>query len=1025
MATPPTSPPPERHFITGLAGTTLYVSITEEPWRLPAHALVLPLGPRVGMNGQLASAYRRTLGTKMEEFRSMVQSMVESQTESKGLRPDRPVLVSLPDWVEWPRPLEPDPATKAGNRDRYVIAATAYATEQATVEGAAQAAGAVVRLASEAGLSHLTLPMLGTGQGELPSDQVMRAMVAAIQSVLLTSTYGDRRVQEITLVTLNPDAAAAAFDFFSRRAQHPINDLPQGRDLLNITIEARALAETLLLRDLDPPISVGIIGGWGSGKSFIMHLMQERMTELRMQKLVAEQTWPKGKEEEAKAKLFPYVGHIYQIKFDAWTYAKGDLWSSLMQTIFFELNRQISLEKRLREAYMSESIQEAGYRFLLEGGECWRALNEMSDETRDALLKAQLVETAYEKWKKQTSATIDDVLWEELKELQREQREKLKAALAVKEQAISNEQTDLQNQQQQLAKTEADLKRLKEQDITHEAQEQALRALPAGVLKTLGINALVQLQAQLKAATAPDGTVTAIDLEAIKPNSSRIFIDEVLRDPGKLGWFLTLVLVGTAFFLLAAVVRELVPQLAGILLALVAYLSAGGQHLRPWLNGLSTTLKAWDESIKSVYESYKQELEKRRTDLERQTNQAIGQQETHKTTLQGQIAASEQKLSSLRAQVDQHRWRLSPIASYDTLLEFVNSRLSDTYEEKLGFVHFVQRDLRELTASLVADLDKPERIPDRLRDLFPRGPARIVLFIDDLDRCPPDQVVQVLEAAQLLLKTELFVVVMAIDVRYVARALEKAYDRILVRRGKPSGLDYIEKIIQIPYRVRPIEPEVLEGYLRAQMQVEKPKDAPQGVVAQTLTAGQSTGLTAVRAITPARAFDIPPSQVLEFSEPDLQNLLACCRLVDLSPRAIKRLINVSKIIKVVWFRSRFQTSPEVTRGVFGLLALSDRFPDLMRDLFEDLAAHFRMIDLDVNTPFPALINGYQPIDLTDYQQREWARLLRLVNETDLLPPELSLLRVGLQSFNLVRSFCFVGDIGYDPQDDDRDREPKR
>ena len=53
--------------------------------------------------------------------------------------------------------------------------------------------------------------------------------------------------------------------------------------------------------------------------------------------------------------------------------------------------------------------------------------------------------------------------------------------------------------------------------------------------------------------------------------------------------------------------------------------------------------------------------------------------------------------------------------------------------------------------------------------MFPRGKPRIILFIDDLDRCDePDKVVEVLEAMQLLVKTDLFVVVPAIDLRLTA-----------------------------------------------------------------------------------------------------------------------------------------------------------------------------------------------------------------------------------------------------------------
>jgi len=46
---------------------------------------------------------------------------------------------------------------------------------------------------------------------------------------------------------------------------------------------------------------------------------------------------------------------------------------------------------------------------------------------------------------------------------------------------------------------------------------------------------------------------------------------------------------------------------------------------------------------------------------------------------------------------------------------------------------------------------------------------RIVLYIDDGDRCPPDKVVEVLQAVHMLLAFRLFV---AVDVRWVATSLE-------------------------------------------------------------------------------------------------------------------------------------------------------------------------------------------------------------------------------------------------------------
>ena len=73
----------------------------------------------------------------------------------------------------------------------------------------------------------------------------------------------------------------------------------------------------------------------------------------------------------------------------------------------------------------------------------------------------------------------------------------------------------------------------------------------------------------------------------------------------------------------------------------------------------------------------------------------------------------------------------------------------------------IQGDIQELSDTLLPS--QAAGIRERLdtRHLFPRGDPRVVLFIDDLDRCPPDKVVEVLEAAQLLVKTRLFVIILA------------------------------------------------------------------------------------------------------------------------------------------------------------------------------------------------------------------------------------------------------------------------
>ena len=83
----------------------------------------------------------------------------------------------------------------------------------------------------------------------------------------------------------------------------------------------------------------------------------------------------------------------------------------------------------------------------------------------------------------------------------------------------------------------------------------------------------------------------------------------------------------------------------------------------------------------------------------------------------------------------------------------------EEYTKQLGLMHQVKEDIDELTASLTAGQWDSDKEKKEKRELFPRGEPRVVLFIDDLDRCPPPRVIEVLEAIQLLVHTKLFVAV--------------------------------------------------------------------------------------------------------------------------------------------------------------------------------------------------------------------------------------------------------------------------
>ena len=130
------------------------------------------------------------------------------------------------------------------------------------------------------------------------------------------------------------------------------------------------------------------------------------------------------------------------------------------------------------------------------------------------------------------------------------------------------------------------------------------------------------------------------------------------------------------------------------------------------------------------------------------------------------------------------------------LYGFVSDRSAAAeYRQHLGMAPMIRDDLKRL-----ADIS-------RSVDGLP-GIDRIVIFIDDLDRCPASEVVRVLEAVNLLFGFELFVVVVAVDSRWLLRSLEGTFSEAFDTDDGPAPTpqNYLEKIIQIPFWLRPMQP---------------------------------------------------------------------------------------------------------------------------------------------------------------------------------------------------------------------------
>lgn len=996
----------KRILLKRLGNTRIYALQTHNPWKQPFDALVIPANPSVALGGRLASSFLSYLSSKAAEVLEAQTQRMKREQYVDGIDPDNVLVV----------PLQQESQLSKDTSQSIIIATVEDSERKINNKNVTRATYAVLRAASNQALSRLVTPLLGTGGYGLSVSSV----ATSILQTIVNRSADFQQITEITLVHPEQQAIEAIIkaaevvfrdpDFL---AQTPLNDLPTGQDLLNIKTEVDALAEVLLMRSLEPPLVVGILGGWGSGKSHIMHLMQERMTEIRSLPIDGSKAWVcrddnlNDSSRSLPDDSLPYIGHVYQITFDAWTYAKSNLWSSLMETIFFELNRQLTLEQQLSKAGV----------LPCQGGKIWKVLNAMSDEERQTLLHLNLNDTQRKKLETiPTGQALEGELLSALIDIRNKQKEELKQ----NEIKLQKEQNSLEERKKTLV-----------QEAVRQIQtETALKPIEARLYALMG-DVFEEFKQQLSG-NIEDGNSSQLnpaDIEWLRSQieqlkSTRLITWSSIAQWAMKNWrgiiasalFVALTLI-TPIILLQAK-AGLIPSLVAAVVPLMPAIIAVQSVLK--------TLRKWHESIEKSVDEYQSRIKE------------LEEQKIQEKLNDPEIKQAEEKIKHLELQVEQQR-QLVVTANEMSVADFVNAQLEKgLYGKRLGLMQQVKSDLASLSQQLCLPPnycgERYSEKVDRLKNLFPRGPARVILFIDDLDRCPPDRVVEVLEAVQLLVKHPLFVVVLAIDERYIARALEKVYAGVLSRKGRPSGIDYIEKIIQIPYRVRLISRSALQGYLKAQMQIDtvqiqdisqetEPYPAP-GVDLfpsderpRERAVVQGDQVKESDDSTPEDGVEALPPQVIKFTQEEFHILLEACEQVDLSPRTLKRLINVYKLFKIVWFRSgksqSIQTDLNVQKAIIALLVLSGRYPSLMRSVFEDLEIEFeekRTSKRELSTFFPEKPN----LNTDTYLCREWNRLLHDVKHLKL--NSLTLQHLDEETFNMVRSFCFVGDIGYDPND---------
>lgn len=218
-----------------------------------------------------------------------------------------------------------------------------------------------------------------------------------------------------------------------------------------------------------------------------------------------------------------------------------------------------------------------------------------------------------------------------------------------------------------------------------------------------------------------------------------------------------------------------------------------------------------------------------------------------------------------------------------------------------------------------------------IRELLNKGkdgkPTRLVLFIDDLDRCEHRKAIEVLQAIMLLLADEdgsPFVIVLGLDARVIVRAIEEHYGKVLVKAGI-NGYEYLDKIIQLPFVIPASRQSEIENYVDSLLwSSEQEKTTVTERFSPALPEKQEQKVEENTEKVPESQFDLPqlptdvlvqeaakqqaelrqPEKKLEeisvtFRKDEREALKACTADLTENPRKIKRIINIYRLVRTM------------------------------------------------------------------------------------------------------------------------------
>ncbi len=255
------------------------------------------------------------------------------------------------------------------------------------------------------------------------------------------------------------------------------------------------------------------------------------------------------------------------------------------------------------------------------------------------------------------------------------------------------------------------------------------------------------------------------------------------------------------------------------------------------------------------------------------------------------------------------------------------------YRKHLGDIPIIQSHLKTLCSLRLVDNKK------------------LIVFVDDLDRCQTDCIARVLDAIRLVMSIPNVIVMIGIDYRIAFKAMENYYKELgdKVRDKSEIARDYLGKIIQLPVRLIRSSPAEMQQYIEKRL-------FPDAIVAEiaekepltgVTTGGDSEGIGLDREETMAESIEKEGDMIkpVETAEPksveeilkdttierDMFSDLAQ-RFNFTNPRQLLRLRNSYRFLKVMDSEEKYDR--EILMKILFWQEFLNNWPSIIRDQYE-------------------------------------------------------------------------------------------